>query len=257
MSIELGLGLGALVLLLVLGYLVVRRSGISSDDYSGPVGTLIAPCVLSIFLVVVAMGIVIGWENKNSADQSAVGEAAAATALYWSTGTFPEEEARQVRDDLRAYVTAVIDEDWPAMSEGELSDGGQERLDDLMGSVNTVASGGRSETVDWLTARQQVAALLDHRVQRADAAEDSIPMALLVAAVVSAVAVAVMPFVSGDRGSRARALLAVVNLAFVVTSVSVLFFIGNAYAGVHPIEPEPLEETLDGFDRIDQIFDVP
>ncbi|WP_052745918.1 hypothetical protein [Allosalinactinospora lopnorensis] len=85
--------LGALVLALATGYLIARKSGTSEDDYQGPVGTLIAPCVLAIYLVSMAMGIVIGWENKNTAADNTVDEASAATALYWNTPAFPDENA--------------------------------------------------------------------------------------------------------------------------------------------------------------------
>uniref|UniRef100_UPI000697D8E0 bestrophin-like domain n=1 Tax=Allosalinactinospora lopnorensis TaxID=1352348 RepID=UPI000697D8E0 len=143
-------------------------------------------------------------------------------------------------------------DDWPSMREGELSDAGETDLDRLMVSVNEVAEGNRPETADQLTAHQNMAVLVDQRIQRADSAEDTIPQALTVAVVVSAAAVAVMPFGSSTRGSRAKLLWALVNLLFVAATVVVLFFLDNSYAGVHAIDPQPLQDALAGFDRIDR-----
>ncbi|MBB4934514.1 hypothetical protein F4561_005334 [Lipingzhangella halophila] len=255
MTVNLVLVSGALALVLAIGYLVARKSGISADDYSGPVGTMIAPSVLAIYLIAMAMGIVIGWENKNTAADNVVDEASAATALYWSTQTLPEDSAEPIRQDLRAYLATVIRDDWPAMRGGELSKAGETSLDRLMVSVNEGASENNSGTADQITAHQQMAVLVDQRMQRADSAEDTIPEALKIAVLVSAVAVVVLPFGSRDRGSRASFLWALVNLAFVAVTVVVLFYLDNSYAGVHAIDAQPLENALSGFDRIDRVSD--
>ncbi|RNL82180.1 bestrophin-like domain [Halostreptopolyspora alba] len=254
MTVNLVLVSGALALALAVGYLVARRSGLSGDDYSGPVGTLVAPCLLAIYLIAIAMGIVIGWENKNTASNNAVDEASAATALYWSTQALPEDRAEPIREDLRAYVTTVVREEWPVMrKDGELSEAGEDRLDRLMVSVHEGVAQNGSGTADRITAHQEMAVLVDQRMKRADAVDDTIPEALVIAVLVSAAAVAVMPFGSRHRGSRASLLWAGVNLAFVATTVIMLFYLDNPYTGVHAIDAQPLEDALEGFDRIDRV----
>jgi hypothetical protein len=252
MTLSLTLTLVVLAALLVAGILIARRFAISEEQCGGALGTLIAPCVLSIYLIATAMGIVIGWENNSGASDNAVDEAKAATNLYWSTASFPEGEGEQVRRDLRTYLRAVADQDWPAMqADGRLSDSAEADLSRLRLSVNEVPAGDQSEALDRLAARQEVAVLVDQRIQRADSAGDSIPRILTGAAAVTALAVIVMPFGMGVRGSGSKVFWASLNLLLVGGTVAVLLFLDNPYAGLLAIDAGAIEDALQGFDEID------
>ncbi|GLU49505.1 DUF4239 domain-containing protein [Nocardiopsis ansamitocini] len=244
----------AVALLALGGFFAVRRYAISDDDCGGPIGSFVAPGVLAIYLVAVAMAIVIGWENNSAAQDLSVRESAAATDLYWSTGAMPEEEGERVRAALRDYLGSVIEDDWPLMAAGAMSDVAEERLGELRMSVGAITADDQSAVMDRMLAHQETASLIELRIDRGDTAGPNIPTLLLLASVVSAVAVIVMPFAMGVKGSPTRRFWAIVNLALVAGSVLVLFFIDNPYAGLLALDPGSVEDTLAGFDRIDQIF---
>ncbi|GAA4894303.1 DUF4239 domain-containing protein [Streptomonospora salina] len=242
----------ALALLLVAGIVVARKFVISTDDSDGPIGTVIAPCVLSIYLISLAMGLVIGWENNRGAEDGSVAEAGHATALYWNTASFPDEDGARVRADVRDYVRAVVRDDWPSMVERrELDDGASAALDRLRVSVDRVPSDDPATAVESLQTRQNVTDLGQARVQRADAAGDHIPRFVTLATAVSGLAVVVLPFGMQLRGSRARVFWALVNLAFVAATLIALLFLDNPYSGVLASDPEAFQDALEGFDRID------
>ncbi|WP_067974369.1 bestrophin-like domain [Nocardiopsis trehalosi] len=252
MTLSLVLVLCVLALLCVAGVLVVRKFGISSDDSDGAIGTLIAPCVLSIYLIAMAMGLVIGWENNQGAGDGLTDEAATATALYWSTGALPEEQGARVRADLRDYLETSVRDDWPRMRERALSPEGDTALQRLRTSVHAIDTGDDpAAALDRLTARQEVADLAAQRVQRADAAGSEIPRVVTLAATVSALAVVVLPFGMGVRGSRTRIFWALLNLVFVAATVVLLLYLDNPYTGALAIGPDALTAALEGFDRID------
>jgi hypothetical protein len=237
--------------------LAVWRFRVSDDSSGGAVGVIVAPCVLSLYLVAAAMAVVIGWEDFKSAEDDMIAEAGAAQALYWSSTAFPEEEGDAVRAHLRTYLTTVVEEDWPRMqTQGELSEQGDEDLAVLAASVRVLSVSDTGDGLDRLTARQEITKLSDARGQRADAAGDRIPLILQAISVVTAVVIAVLPFAMIKRGARVAYFWASVNLAFVFATIVLLFTMGSPYTGVLANDAGGLEEAVAGFDRADLALEV-
>ncbi len=233
-----------------------RLAGSLAD---GAVGVVIAPCALSLYLVAAAMAVVIGWEDYKSAEDDMISEAGAAQALYWSSTAFPGEEGEAVRDQLRTYLATVVEEDWPMMeTQEELSPVGDDDLALLAASVRGLSVSDTGDGLDQLTARQEVTKLSDARSQRADAAGDRIPAALLVVSALSAVVIAVLPFAMINKGaSGASYFWASVNLVFVFGTIVLLLYMGTPYNGVLANDAETMEEALAGFDRSDATLELP
>jgi hypothetical protein len=232
--------------------LAVGRFRVDDESSGGAVSVVVAPCVLALYLASAAMGVVIGWENFTGAGDGLTEEVGAAEALYWSTAAFPDEEAEAVRQQLRDYMTAVAEEDWPLMrGSGELSTDGQEALADLAASVRALPVSDGDDGLDRLTARQELAELSDARIQRADAAGDGVPFVLNAIAALSAVAVAVLPFAMIRRGSSVAYFWASANLAFVFATILLLFYLGNPFNGALAHDAGAIQDALAGFDRID------
>lgn len=238
--------------------LAARRFRVTDDSSGGAVGVVLAPCVLSLYLVASAMAVVIGWEDYKSAEDDAIAEAGAAQALYWSSTAFPEGEGEDVRGHLRAYATTVIEDDWPLMeAKGELSPDGDDGLAALAASVRGLSVSDTGDGLDRMTARQEITKLSDARNQRSDAAEDRIPPALLVISALSAVAVSVLPFAMIKRGSGRAYFWAAVNMAFVFGTIVLLLLMGNPYNGVLANDAGEMENALEGFERSDLALDLP
>ncbi|MEU3020142.1 MULTISPECIES: hypothetical protein [unclassified Nocardiopsis] len=238
--------------------LAARRYQLTGDTAGGAVGVVIAPCVLSLYLVAAAMAVVIGWEDYKSAEDDMIAEAGAAQALYWSSTAIPGAEGEQVRVQLRTYMETVIEDDWPLMeSQGELSPGGDDDLALLAGSVRGLSVSDTGDGLDRLTARQEVTKLSDARSQRADAAEDQIPSALLAISALTAVVIAVLPFAMIRKGSGPAYFWAAVNLVFVFGTIVLLLFMGNPYNGILANDAGAMEDAVAAFDRADLTLDRP
>ncbi|WP_017573601.1 bestrophin-like domain [Nocardiopsis halotolerans] len=249
--------LAVLTAMVVGAVLAVRRFGVDDETSGGAVSVVVAPCVLALYLASAAMGVVIGWEQFTGAEDGVTDEAGAAESLYWSTTAFPDEEAEAVRERLRAYMTTVIEEDWPRMADsGELSPEGEEALADLAASVRTLSVSDTGDGLDRLTARQELAELSDARIERANAAGDGIPPVLNAIAVLSAIAVAVLPFAMIRRGSAVAYFWASANLVFVFATIVLLLTLGNPYNGALAHDAGGMQEALAGFDRTDMAVDA-
>ncbi|MFD6950224.1 hypothetical protein A6A08_21610 [Nocardiopsis sp. TSRI0078] len=232
--------------------LAVGRFRVDDESSGGAVSVVVAPCVLALYLASAAMGVVIGWEDFTGAGDGLTAEVGAAESLYWSTAAFPEDEAEAVREQLRTYMTTVVEEDWPLMRDGgELSSEGEEELADLAASVRELSVSDTGDGLDRLTARQELAELSDARIERADAAGDGIPSVLNAIAALSAIAVAVLPFAMIRRGSSVAYFWASANLAFVFATILLLFYLGNPFNGALAHDAGAIQEVLAGFDRTD------
>lgn len=237
--------------------LAVWRFRVSDEDSGGAVGVVIAPCALALYLVAAAMAVVIGWEDFKAAEDGVLAEAGAAQSLYWSTTALPHEDGEVVREQLRHYLTTVVERDWPLMEDaGELSAEGDDALAVLTASVRVLSASDTGDGLDRLTARQELANLSDARIERANAAGDEIPSILLVSAAVSAVALAVLPFVMIKRGSSVAYFWASVNLVFVFATTLLLFYLGTPFSEVLAHDAGGIEDALAGFDRADLAIDA-
>ncbi|MEU0491033.1 hypothetical protein ABZ249_17550 [Nocardiopsis sp. NPDC006139] len=256
-----------LTLLLILAVLAVMVAGavlaagrfrVDDGESGGAVGIVVAPCVLALYLGSAAMGVVIGWEGYKGAEDGVMAEVGSAQSLYWSTVALPEDESEEVRDRLRAYLGAVIEDDWPAMEAAEgLSAEGDAAYAALAASVRSLSVSDTGDGLDRLTARQELNALGEARLERADAATEGMPPLLTGIAALSAIAVAVLPFAMLRRGSRIAYFWAAANLAFVFATVVLLFYMGHPFSGLLAHDPGGFEEALAGLDAIDQALATP
>ncbi|MFL1428847.1 MULTISPECIES: hypothetical protein [unclassified Nocardiopsis] len=238
--------------------LAAGRFRVDDGESGGAVGIVVAPCVLALYLGAAAMGVVIGWEGYKGAEDGLMAEVGSAQSLYWSTVALPEHEAEQVRDRLRDYLGSVVEDDWPAMEAGEgLSAEGDAAYADLAASVRSLSVSDTGDGLDRLTARQELNSLGEARLERADAATEGMPPALTGIAVLSATAVAVLPFAMLKRGSRAAYFWAGANLAFVFATIVLLFYVGHPFSGILAHDAGGIEEALAGFDAIDRALASP
>ncbi|GHC81368.1 hypothetical protein GCM10007079_21200 [Nocardiopsis terrae] len=251
------LSLVLIVLITMVGgaLLAVGRFRVDDESSGGAVSVVVAPCVLALYLASAAMGVVIGWENFTGAGDGVIAEVGAAESLYWSTAAFPEGEAEAVRGQLRTYMGAVAEKDWPLMRDsGELSSASEEALADLAASVRELSVSDSGDGLDRLTARQELAELSDARIKRADAAGEGVPPVLNAIAALSAVAVAVLPFAMIRRGSSVAYFWAAANLVFVFSTILLLFYLGNPYNGALAHDAGAIQDSLAGFDRTDAVL---
>ena len=93
------------------------REELTHNDVAGPVigtvGTILA-VILSFLLVTV-------WQEYDQAAGTVEQEASAVADLYHLAGSFPPAVGQRLRSDLRDYIEAVVNDEWPAMRTGHRS----------------------------------------------------------------------------------------------------------------------------------------
>lgn len=113
-------GMSSIAALGLIAYrkVIPQSDDVSHNDVAGPiistVGTILA-VILSFMLVSV-------WQQYDQAGATVVQEASAVADLYHAAGNFPEPTQTQLRAALKAYTSAIIADEWPAMRTGKFSE---------------------------------------------------------------------------------------------------------------------------------------
>ena len=97
-----------------------------------------------IYAVLLAFMVIVTWQNFDQASRNVAKEANYIADLYRDSTPLSAGFRQQVKIDLKAYVEAIINDEWPVQPKGERSDkvqAAQEKIWDLYGSYSP-----RSET---------------------------------------------------------------------------------------------------------------
>ncbi len=111
---------GFVVTTLIMGYLVATyTSGAVRSAHNDRAGFILAVIgvIYAVLLAFVAIGV---WERFDQAEARSYDEAGSLATVYRDAESFPHPG--RLRTMLRAYVSSVIDEEWPRMRRGDRSE---------------------------------------------------------------------------------------------------------------------------------------
>ncbi|MBB1243387.1 DUF4239 domain-containing protein [Streptomyces durbertensis] len=198
----------AVVLVVVL--LRDRRQGPDEDTSQTPdVIEYITMMIGVVYAIVLGLAIAGVWEARNSATDLVLHEAQALHEVRERVAVYPAEIRQEVREDVDAYVSHVVNVEWPHMAEHhELT----ERGDELLAQVRKTVSGHEPTTTLESHAYQgivdQVTAADRARVTRGQNAEPTMPGVVWFGLIVGAVVTVGMVFALQIRRSPRELLLA-------------------------------------------------
>jgi ABC-type multidrug transport system fused ATPase/permease subunit len=137
-----GFVVGSAVALLAVRRWVLPRLDVEPDD--SEFGGAMVQAILVFYALAVALVAVGTWESHTAiADQSS-DEAATIAALYRQALLLPDEVRDDLRDELTAYTSYIIDEAWPAQARGEIPEDGTDYLtaiQDTLGGFDPPTAG--------------------------------------------------------------------------------------------------------------------
>lgn len=111
LAVFVGLSTGGLALF---RRLVPQRDEVSHNDVAGPiVGT-----IGTILAVVLSFLLIGNWQEYDAAGGTMAQEASSVADVYHSAEFFPPSIRTRLRDECKAYVAAIVNDEWPAMRQG-------------------------------------------------------------------------------------------------------------------------------------------
>ncbi len=127
------------------------------------------------YAVLLAFIAIATWEAFADAGRIVQNEADYVGAIYRDTQGLPPQTAQDIRNDLRQYVTTVIDSEWPQQRVGITPEAGWAPLYKLHGSIVTMRPANAGEAVIEAELLRTLNALYRARASRLSAVEGHIP----------------------------------------------------------------------------------
>ena len=202
--------------------------------------SFIGPSLAAMYLLVLALALATEWQAIGSAQQAVGNEAVAIRQVYWAASGLPPSAGGTLRAQIRGYVTAVMDHDWPQMEHGTLDDASLKLLTAMTTSLLEVNTETARAANAQSYATGQLSALVTSRAQRASAAQSRLPIGVLIAVVVTSLIVGVFPFAGGIRSDRASLSVAVLQAVLVAVTVVVVIQLDNPFTGPLGTGPGPI-----------------
>ena len=238
------------VVLAVAGLAVVQRLVPLSlrEAHNAATGTIYAAAYV-MFGVTVGFSLFLVWQQYDTAQKTAEGEAATMEELYWLAGSFPEPERGRAQDLAASYARVVVEEEWPVMGEGRTSPRAAELADELRVSIQDFEPRTPAEQQLSEAGLTQLDDLDERRALRMLEVREGLPPIVWVVLIVGGVITVAFTYLFGLETPWLH-MLAVAALTVVVTliiyTVGVLDypFDDNLQVG-----PNAFEQVLDGIEE--------
>ncbi|WP_327117690.1 DUF4239 domain-containing protein [Nocardia sp. NBC_01730] len=205
---------------------------------------LVLEIISTFFTAVVALVVVIGWQNYDNAHSHTVAEAKALVEVHSAADKLPQAERDRIQGLVRDYTTQVLGSEWPVMAEKrQLSESTQQTFDKLRAEAAALrdADDERSSVLAGLGRVAQA------RYDRAMDASLSIP-GFLYAALWFGTALLLLRMVLADQEITRRSMLMTAVLGVVVGWVILAIYnLDRPFSGGSVVPRDAFELALTRF----------
>lgn len=206
---------------------------------AGPAFAGILATVTSLLLAFTAVSV---WDSFKSADQAATDEATTATMLARDLGSIQSPAASLAREELRGYLTSVVEKEWALLANGGVNAESGARLDEIFRSVARIEPRSKREEIIAGEVWARVNDLAKFRRERLLSARARVPETLW-AVVLIGTLLTILCSCPLPPNAFGWSMMTAVSISFGL----VFFFIlamDRPFAGKESVSPESIEETL-------------
>jgi len=198
--------------------------------------------------ILLAFAGVLAWQNYDDAQTAIEEEAGTASQLYRDLTAYgPGMDG--ARQDLRAYIASILDDEWPLMRRGGRSDVTEAKLIRLFDGVAIVKPANDRETAVYSEAFSLLNNLVKLRRDRISASEAEIPAVLWVVAIAGSVLT--IAYASAFVSSRYATLMISGTSLTIGLMFLFLLSVDSPFRGRGEAGAQPLVELKSLFDKVD------
>jgi hypothetical protein len=170
--VQAALIVGVMIVASLAGLLLTRN--LASPDLlraSHDVTGFIYGAVAVLYAVLLAFAAVIVWQDADQAAETFNREENLIGDLYRDAGLLPAEFSKPFQTRLKAYVTALVEDEWPQMQRGKRSEKTSELLHELFVDFAAFEPATKRDQTIYAESLRVMNQVLDHRRMRLAAAE--------------------------------------------------------------------------------------
>ena len=223
--------------------LIHRRVGVTKLAKNNEIAGFKFATVGVIYAVLLAFTVIVVWEKFNDA-QTAVANEAGATAALFHYAQGKEPEALAVRTALATYLSAAIDDEWPAMARETESQATEHALDSLYNAAIALNRSGTRGTADMAEVFRQLDNVTADRRVRLHLATGLVPNVIWIVLFMGALLTVGFTLFFGSENLLAQVSMTGVLSVLVTMGLVVIISIDHPFTGPVYIHPDSLALVL-------------
>lgn len=199
-----------------------------------------------LYAVLVAFAIIVVWEKFDEAEMAVAQEASAAVTMHRLASGISEDFSNSVNTELTAYVTDVIERDWPVMAraEGFTSRASGAALSRLYGTVMALQPQDRRQEVIQTELLRQLETMTTTRRTRGVISAGIMPNVVWWVLLGGATLTIGFTFFFGTQNLRAQTLMAGMLSILIFSALLIIIAIDYPFSGPVHVTPHAFERAL-------------
>jgi amino acid transporter len=198
----------------------------------------------AIYAVLLAFVVVIMWDQYGEARANIEREANQLNSLSHLAQGFPEQTRQRLLYQLQAYAQSAIDEEWPAMAQGNESQRTQAALDELWRAQMDIEPQTNRETTLYQESLDHLNELSASRRLRIYASRDDLPPIIQVLLWGGGLITIAFTYFFGVKSIRSQALMTAALAGVIAFILFLVLALDNPFHGYVRASPEPLQLVL-------------
>ena len=202
-----------------------------------------------VYAVLLGFAVIVVWEKFHDAESAVAQEAGTTTTLFRLSQGMTAQAGAAFRDRLDAYIYVAIQDDWPAMANGEMSPAATQAINDLYGAALAEHPADERAVAVLSQVLTQLNELTQARRIRLVLAQGSVPGVVWAVLAVGAVVTVGFTFFFGTPSLRAQGLMTALLALTIFMGLLVIMSINGPFTGGVSVGFEPLQTVLMEFGR--------
>jgi hypothetical protein len=187
---------------------------------------------------------VAAYQNRDRVQQNILNESGSVSALYAGMNSYPEPTRSDVKEMLRDYVLFTIHKDWPAHKQGDILNGGSNRMDAVRQRLATYEPATVTQQIIHGQTMAGFGQLTEARQQRLNGVTTRIPGILWTAMLIGA-ALNLIIIVMLRIKIIPHLILGALSAFFLFVVLLVIVVLDYPLRGANGLEPEGFEQVWD------------
>jgi hypothetical protein len=242
---------GGITVLATAGALLVRHwVPVEVLERHNEVAGFIYSVIGVMYAVLLGFTAIILWERYDQAETGVGKEANELGDLFRDARAFPDEIRKELETKVRSYIRLVMEKEWPAMAEGQLSPETSDAFNQVAQTYLRFTPQTEQERIWYTQSLTSLNQLNDQRRLRVLSGQSTgIPNVMWVVLLGAGAVTLSFSFLFGTRNTAAQRLM---TAGLAITISLVLFSIvalERPFAGIARIEPDAFNELTLMLDR--------
>jgi len=227
------------------GAVLVRRWRLENlEEYRETAG-LIYTTAGVLYAVVLGFVVVTVWEDYSRAEMTVRDEANALADLYRISDTLDPAFRGQIRSRLEDYVSAAIQQEWPALARGQHSADTAAQALSLLHALTRYTPPAARESALYAEMLKHATRFIDSRRERHEAAQLGVQPALWWVLLLGSVLIIGFSCLFVVRSVLMHIAVVTIPAALIGMMFFLIVAMDSPFRGGMAIEPAPLQQLLD------------